>query len=164
MSDDFDDAYLAAARRAAQLSTRGDTPRARAVPVRAVAPGRDFDLEPVGPGWLLYSTATIETQLEPVGICVEVIHGEWIDEETGEVLPRTRYRCLRRVQGSSSVYLDAADVDTKQLCGLDRVGAWTTALWLLKPLIVRKSWSRTPSAHEIEAVHDAWRLTAAVAL
>jgi hypothetical protein len=168
MSDwrDDDEVLMAARRHAATLSddSRFANRGSRVVPVRASAPGRDFALEPIGPGWTLYSTASEETQMTPVGVCVEVVQDTLDDYETGERIHRTRYRCIRRVRGSSTIYVDAGDVDTTQLAGLDRTSAWTTALWLLQPLIVRQRWTKTPSRQEAEAVHDAWALTRAVLL
>jgi hypothetical protein len=164
---DDDAAELAARRHAAHL--RDTCPPAplkagRAVPVRAQAPGHDFALEPVGPGWTIYSTATIDSALDPAGVVVEVIHRQAVDEDTGEINANTVYRCLRYWTPSApSVYVDAGDVDVTQLTGVDRRSASAAVRWLVRPLVARRRGVQL-TGREIEAIHDAWRLAAAVAV
>jgi hypothetical protein len=167
---DFDDDYVVAGRRAAQLrdSRFANRESPLVVPVRADAPGRDFDLGVIRPGWTLYSRATDEGRLEAAGVCVEVLHRRVVDDD-GEILgERTTFRCLRYwTPAMPWVYLDAGDVDTTQLFGLDRITASAGARWLVKPLVVSRSAHRQKeqlSGSDIERIHDAWRLAGAVAL
>jgi hypothetical protein len=135
--------------------------------MRAQAPGRDFALEPVGPGWTIYSTATLDSALDPAGVVVEVIHSTTVDPETGEINAGTRYRCCRYWTPSAPwVYVDAGDVDLAQLGGLDRLSASAAVRWLVRPLVIGPAHRRRQqlTGAEVEAVHDAWRLAATVAL
>jgi hypothetical protein len=164
---DDDAAELEARRRAGQLRQQRQGFSAKpglAVPVRARAPGRDFALEPIGPGWTIYSTATIDSALEAAGVVVEVIHGQAVDDQTGEINASTRYRCCRYWTPSApSVYVEAKDVDTSQLAGIDRLSASAAVRWLVRPLVLRRRGVQL-TGNEIQAIHDAWRLAAAVAL
>jgi len=169
MADDFDQDYLMAARRAAQLRANPPPRVARsqlAIPVRAATPGRDFSLEQIGPGWSLYSNASIEGQLDPVGVVVEVQHRQGADPDTGEIIAATLYRCCRYwTPASPWVIIPASEVDTSQLIGLDRMSASVAARWLLGPVAPRSNRRRQQlSKREIDAITDAWRLARAVAL
>lgn len=170
--DDFDDAYMAAARKAAQLRTSGEyssgrSQAQRAVPARATTMGRDFDLSMIRPGWVLHSAATEDELMDGAGaVCVEVLDA-FTDRETGEMVG-TRYRCVRHWNPQRrTLILPANWVDTDKLYGLDRQLASASARWLIQPLILSRSMSRrrdTLTDDQIERLHDAWRLAAAVAL
>jgi hypothetical protein len=165
--DDDAEAYMEASRHAATVAGQA---RAAVARWSAVGPGQDdtvgrgFKLQPVGAGWVIYSTATFDGALDPVGVCVEVIHDEWTDLETGEMVPRTRYRCLRFRKPPVWEYVEAADVDVAQLAGVAREAASGAALWLLMPLARRRrTGARRLTSDDIERIHDAWRLAVAIA-
>jgi hypothetical protein len=168
---DDDAVELARRRQASEDMTARAEGRARpraphVVPVRADSPGRDFDLEQVGPGWVLYSAASFDGPLDAFGVCVEVVVDRRIDDETGEVTVGTVYRCLP-FGSTRQVFLPAADVDTAQLPGVNRLAASDAARRLVTPLVLSRSAAqrrRTFNRDEAELFHDAWRLAAAAAL
>jgi hypothetical protein len=145
---------------------------ARSVPPRALAiPGtRDFSLEAVTPGWQVFSIerrlANGEDDMDFAeaagGVVVEVIHDRVTDYETGEIMPRTRYRTLAMWRPSHPRYLiDAGDVDLSRLAGVDRLGSTTAVRWLLRPVAL--SDGKVLTSKEIAAIADAHRIAMAVA-
>jgi len=171
MADDFDDDYLAAARRAAQLRGAGPPARPRpqlAIPVRAATVvSKDFSLEPVNVGWRVWSKSrfvnTDPDFPDPVGgMCVEVIHDQWTDDQTGEIVAATRYRCLAtwRPPPFREPILEAAEVDTTNLGGLDRAGAFACVRELVRPIATGKK--KAPTATDLRAWTDANRLMIAL--
>lgn len=185
--NDFEAAWMAAARREAALardwtgagasppdnyersssSQRGARRGASAGPAAigvhnpAIPGTRAFTLEAVGPGWILYSRWE---PLDAAGVVVDVTHHTDTDPDTGEISPRTVYRLLAYWKPSNPWRrLDAAGVDLTQLGGVDRMTASAAVRWLVKPLTLRRRRNQL-TATEIENVHDAWRLAAAVAL
>jgi hypothetical protein len=170
--DDFDEAYLAAARRASELRERSRSsttppPRPFAVPIQAEpVPGtRAFSLENVGPGWPLYPRpidgfTDYDVTDSRAGVCVEVMHDQVADPETGELWPRTRYRCLASWRPSAPWrHLEASEVDLARLNGIDQLAITAGVRFLLRPVVQsRRKWL---TGRDVEAVADAGRLVRA---
>jgi hypothetical protein len=126
-----------------------------------VAGARSFMLSAVGPGWVLYTPDHhwAGEDLEypgQAGTVVEVLRQRHDDQETGEIVEITRYRCLATWRPSRPwSTVDAGDVDTHQLAGVDRRAAAVAIRWLVRPVASGKG---LLSASEQRAVVDAWRL------
>ena len=119
---------------------------------------REFALEQVGTGWMLYSSRRRLVDDNPVGgICVEVITGNR-DDDTGEITP-ARYRCVDPHQHCATVILVADEVDIDQLAGIDRRACATVAVRMLAPIYDRRT-RRLTGADDVERIHDAWQLAA----
>ena len=135
----------------------------------AVPGSRDLTLADVGPGWALASTRRyVNTDPEPelrdpvAGICVEVIHDTITDPDTGEIWPRTRYRCLATWRPDPFRWptLDATEIALDSELRLDRLRAWNCFCWLVRPIVTSKR--RQPNATDVQALTDAWRLLRAI--
>lgn len=123
---------------------------------------REIPLEHVAPGWPLVSTRRkMFDEFTPLrGTCVEIAPG-WTDLDSGELVP-ARYRILMsfRVEHPWD-WLDADEIDTGQLYGVDRGAAEVGALWCMRAAVHRPRGSKSDRLYEVERVHDAWRLAAA---
>jgi hypothetical protein len=168
---DDDAGELAARRKAVALAAQPSVarhPAARAVGVNEPAvPGtRLFTVETVGPGWWLWSrTPYLDLPAARGGMCVEVLHDTVTDSQTGEIVPRTRYRCLDAGPGGTREFLlDTAEIDCTALAGIDRKGASGTIYWLIRPLVIGRTRRPQLNAAEIQAVIDAGRLAKAITL
>jgi hypothetical protein len=133
-----------------------------------IAGTRDLTLADVGPGWRMNS-ATRKINDDPYqpsalgGICVEVVQDRLTDDETGEVIPRTRYRCLAtwRPDPFRWPVLEAGEVALDAELRLDRMAAWACVGWLIRPVVTSNR--RVPSAADLAAWTDAHRLVVAIA-
>jgi hypothetical protein len=164
---DDDAAEIAARRRpdTGRYANRNLGPGGRlAVPITTHIPGRTFALTHITPGWLLYTTRTLDAALDPAGVVVETIHHQHTDPETGEIVAATRYRVYNPWTNRYDT-IDAAEIDTNQLAGLDRRTAGLAARRIVRPLVqARRGQATDLDRRDIDALHDAWRLAAAVAL
>jgi hypothetical protein len=161
-----DDAFdLEQRRRASEASvTRHRARPAVSVPVRAAAPGRDFALERLQPGWVVHPARTAEDLIDSVGlVVVEVVQHRVVDDDTGELAAATRYRCYRPGRGYDT--LAAGEINLERIGGLDRHYAGAAARLILRPVVMRhQGKARQLDMREIDAIHDAWRLAQASAL
>jgi hypothetical protein len=127
-------------------------------------PGREFVLSAVRPGWPIYSrTRTDHTGEFPLGgIVVEVLHSSRTDAETGEIAEATVYRCLDQWKAEPPPYqwLDAAEVDTSQVPGVNRARAAAGCYWLLDRVPHTR---RVIHPREVDYLRDAWTLAVASA-
>ncbi len=128
---------------------------------------REFALAAVGPGWYLHTPGRhfVGEELEEpgqAGVCVEVVRRRHDDLETGEVIEATSFRCLAtwRVSRPWAV-VDASEVDTHQLAGIDRRAAAVAVRWLVRPVAEGKG---LLNAKERDSVVDAWRLAVALGM
>jgi hypothetical protein len=166
---DDDELDLAVRRHASRLHADPPEPARHVrpvvnVPVRAVAAGRDFTLEPVQAGWVIHPARTEEELIDSAGlVVVEVQQRRVADADTGEVGAETRYRCYRLGRGYDT--LAAGEVNLDRIGGLDRHYAGAAARAILRPLVMRhQGRARQLDMREVDAIHDAWRLARAAAL
>jgi len=156
---DDDQAFAAARQHAAQLSAGAGTPHQQG----GTRTGARAGTGTITPGWILYSRWQ---PLDPVGIVVDIDHYTYVDPDTGEMTPRTRYRTYNPWRPANPWQnLDAADVDPTQ-GGLDLLAASDAVRALLKPLVLSRSRNRRArrlTAAEIAIVRDASVLARAVA-
>jgi hypothetical protein len=121
-------------------------------------------VEGVGVGWYIRSTTRryADDSDDVGGVVVEVYPPYVADTSTGE-LRDARYRCLDTAHPYPGrdpwQYLDAGEVD-QRLTGLDRSGATAAGYWLLRQIPPK---SRVARPHDVELLHDVWRLWAAAA-
>jgi hypothetical protein len=112
-------------------------------------------------GWAIESTERryAGTDLPIGGVVVEVSPG-YLDDDTGEITP-TRYRILDRWRtGHEWNTLEAPEVNTRALRGVDRLAATSGVYWLLRQI---PDGRRVLHPKDVAHLHDAWILGVAAA-
>ena len=119
--------------------------------------GRAFSLEAVDVGWRVYSTTRFYAGGDPEvpdplgGVVVDRLQYREIDVDTGELADKTIYRVLdyrHRWQ-----HLDADEIDTAQLDGLNRPACRAAARYLCSTVNLRRRGDFT--SDEIDALRYA---------
>lgn len=121
-----------------------------------------FAVEGVAPGWAVYSTTRRYAggaEYAVGGVVIEVLPG-YTDADTGEIRP-PRFKCVDRYRPEHPwQYLDAPEVDTSLLNGVDRLAATGAALYLLRQIPAKRRLFRPD---DVALIHDAWILAKAAA-
>ena len=128
--------------------------------------GHAFAVEAVEPGWKAYSRTRHYAGTDPDlpdplgGTVVERLDYQELDPETGEIRPRTVYRTLATWRPSDPwAWLDADEIDTTQLQGVDRNACYLGMRWLIKGIKLNRRGQ--PSRDEIDNLRYAWTLVKA---
>ena len=122
--------------------------------------GHAFAVEAVDIGWKVYSTTRFHAGGDPDlpdpigGTVVETLHYREIDTTTGELDNKTIYRVLdHRRQWQ---HLDADEIDTTQLDGVDRNSCYAAMRWLISRISLKRR--GMPTSDEIDNLRYAWAL------
>ena len=122
--------------------------------------GRAFSLEAVDIGWRVYSTTRFYAGTDPDipdpvgGVVVDVLRYREIDTTTGEMVDRTIFRCLD--YRHQTQHLDATEIDTTQLDGLNRASCYAAMRYLVSTINLRRRGQ--PTSDEIDNLRYAWTL------
>ena len=122
--------------------------------------GREFALEAVDVGWRVYSTSRFYAGTDPEapdplgGVVVDRLQYREIDVDTGELADKTIFRVLDyRHQWQ---HLDADEIDTSQLDGLNRAACYAAMRALISTINFRRRGQ--PTSDEIDNLRYAWAL------